>query len=427
LEIAGKNYKAGLDAVRRVLTEYLLTRAQQFATLPQPGTGKTQTVDEILRKYWGRQLNMSYHIAEGFRTNFALEAGANIPFELYFLVFDIFKEFNFEETLVFRPADQFKSETFEETILEPLDSILQVGKQTILPGTLEQPPVPRDLRTEIQLKPANAIWYVSGEAHNPILWPLIIHESFHLLDNRLGLFQEMESLMGSTKKLPVLDPAKIEQVNKKWSKEIFQDIAAVHYFGPMYAFSLMNYFERLPYIRSVEHPEMSSRLYAVNKYLQTAHSQHTDYLTRALSFCKPLITRELARYEQSGELSDEVKTELDMFYDAVASWLRSRRITLFTDRLARYVAQGSRAREMVDKQIIDRVPYVDPIFTFDEVVDLVFTKKVSLALDPTLLLNVVLAVSDKYTPQGYSERLVDCMYKCRVKQAWDLALSSIKA
>jgi hypothetical protein len=425
LETAGRNYRNGLRSIKDILNLYFIPRARELANLPRTNGSKEKSTDEIIRKHWGRQLNISYHIAEGFRSNFALSVEAQLPWELYYLVFDIFDQFAFGEKIVFRPGEQFMTESFQKTVMEPLQPLLQVGREPILPGRLETGSTFPDIGNQIKIEPAHTITYVSGEARNPLLWPLLIHESFHLLDDRLGLFIEMEQGIPRTPKLPLLSES--EQVNRAWAREIFQDVLAVHYFGPLYAFSLMKYFERLPYIKTIEHPEMFSRLYAVSRYLQTVESQYTDFLQHALNFCKPPLLAEISKHETSDELNGRIKGQLDMFYDSVTTWLRSKQIILFTHRLRKYVEESSRSGQMIEVSEIDQIPYVDPIFTFKEVVDLVFEHKVPLALDPIIMLNLLLSASAGRSPQGFYQRFVKCMSNWCIKKAWSQALSNIKS
>jgi hypothetical protein len=75
---------------------------------------------------------------------------------------------------------------------------------------------------------------------------------------------------------------------------------------------------------------------------------------------------------------------------------------------------------------VDQVPFVDPLLDFDEVVVLVFKSGVYPPLHPTLLLNIVLSVSDQFSPPGFYERFVECMKKWCVKRAWNQAMASPK-
>lgn len=424
LKIAGENYKKALYSVQTILNA-LVERGKSIEELVA-STGRKLTLYEILRKYWGRQINQSYLTAERFRTSFGLESHSSIPSELYYLVFDIFDEFGFGETFVFREGSHFMSESSREIIVDVLDPLSQPlsepipGKKSGQKGSeLSMPPI----------TPAHVISYIAGEARNPVLWPVLVHEAFHLLDKGLGLFQTMESSLKKPQRLPILDDTKDNEVNKRWSREIFQDIAAVHYFGPLYSYCLMKYFERLPYIQTIEHPEMSSRLYAVSKYLDEIGSRAiygTDFVSRALGFCRPPIQAEIQKYTDNGELGGNTRLELDMFYECVTTWLKSRNTTLFTDRLKQYVDESAKAPEMTRLASIDQVPFIDAILSFDEVVELVFKFSVYPVLHPTLLLNVVLAASEEYSRQGYYERFVECMKKWCIKTAWNQAIASAK-
>jgi hypothetical protein len=436
LSTAGKNYQNGLNALRNSIEEYLIKRATAIAKLSNK-QNDTTVINDIIKKHWSPQLNLSYRIAESYTNSFLAERNAKIPEELYFLVADIFKEFKeypSEEIFVFREGTEFKTESFEATIWEPLDPLLQVGQQTILEGTVNTF-IFRNIKKEFVLNRGYVITYIAGEATNPSLWPIFVHEAFHLLDNRLGLFDEFEKkLLLEKRELPALE--KNPDINRAWLREIFQDIAAVHYFGPLYAFSIMVYFDTLPYYQTIQFPAMSARLYAVSRYLDRiksgqVKSPYTDYLERAVRFCGPLLDKEITEHP----LEIDMKNELDAFYEHVTSWIISRGIKLFVQRITDYTTEASKASELLKigekdgggvespetlSARVFRVPYVDRLFTFDEVVDLVFTRNVSLAIDPIILLNIALSVSEEHRPTKVYDKLTDCMKKWYVKRAWDI-------
>ena len=421
LAIAVENYEKGLFAIKSILGE-LVERGKAVVALPA-SRKRNLTLHEVLRKHWSIPITRCYNTAENFRASFDLESQGGIPWELYHLLIDIFDQFGFSEPFVFREADQFVNETSKETIVDVLDPLIKPLQEPI-PSTIVSKSASK--ATVPDVIPANTISYIAGEARNPLLWPVLVHEGFHVLDKRLGLFDQMEKSLVHPHRLPNLDKAKGPDINRRWSREIFQDIAAAHYFGPLYSFSLLKYFERLPYLQTIEHPEMSVRLYSVNKYLEeqpAATVSGSDILTRALGFCRPILKEEISKYVTAGELTDDTTRELDMFYEGVTSWIRSKKITLFEARLNQYLVESDRAREMVQMTTIDKVPYVDPAFKFEEVVDMVCNLGVYPAFHPTLLLNIVLSASDSYTPQGFQERYVDCMRKWCVKEAWNQAIS----
>ncbi len=424
LEVAGHNYRAGLVAIKNILNKLVerATAVEELSAL----TGRKLTLHEALRKYWGKEVNQSYLTAERFTTNFRLESQGGIPWELYYMVLDIFDGFGFDETFVFREGSHFMNETSEETISEVLDPLAKALQEPI-PGKIDG----QATREEIipPISSAHAISYIAGEARNAVLWPVLVHEAFHLLDKRLGLFGKMEKSLAGTQRLPILDKTKDAEVNRRWSREIFQDIMAIHYFGPLYSHSLMRYFERLPYIQTIEHPEMSSRLYAVSKYLEDirdAPISGSDIVVKALRFCGPGLEAEMVKYRDSGELTKETRLELDMFYRSVTSWLKLQKTTLFGDRLRQYVEESEKAPQMAQLNNVDQVPFVDPLLNFDEVVDLVFRSGVYPPLHPTLLLNIILSVSDQFSPPGFYDRFVECMKKWCVKRAWNQAMAASK-
>jgi len=427
LETAAQNYRIALSTLKTILSVYILDTARLVADASKKRT-KTQTVDDVLDRLWGDELNNSYGMGETILSDFTRELDPNIPLELYYLVLELFEDFGFAENFVLRQGGQFVSETFEETVFSKLRPLLESAKPPVVPGTLETVPTVPDFMElwastaknvgETVPNLVNTIVYIEGEAHNPLLWPILIHEGFHLMDRRLHFFEEVEEIMfGRTL---TLDKSEPKEVNRKWAREIFQDICAVHYFGPLYAYSLLTYFEKLPYIQTIGYPEMSSRLYAVKLYVERGLSNitYTNFLAEGAKFCSPTLAKEIQKYEENNQLDGSVEKELERFYDVVASWLDARGVRLFTKRLRQYVTESSEAVRAPVEGDLDLMPYVDSIFTLDDVVKLLFKDEVALAIDPMILLNIGLMNSAPYTPEGWYKMYVNCIRKYRIKKAW---------
>ena len=405
LKVAGKNYQTGLNVIERCFREYLIVRGEWIAERSGK-KGDVTYIDNAIKKYWGIQLDISYAIAERFVSDFIDEVEVNIPFELYFLVSDALQELTFEKrqkqdqdekslAFVLRKGYEFKTQTFEESIWDSLDIILKVGKEP-LTGTLKQPSS-KDIRSEEPLELAHLISYVRGEAENPAMWPVLVHEAVHLLDNHDGLFSKVEAEIKSNGKLPILEKEN-NDINEAWLREIFQDIVVVHYFGPAYLISIMAYFDKAPYYTTRMFPDVASRIYAVSRYLEEARSAYaTDILENLRGVCNQLLNQQPDRIM----IDVEMKGSLTDFYRAVTSWLKARGKKLFISRLSDYVMQSAKAPEMLkvirDTSIASpfpyRISYVDPAFTFNDIVQMLFERNISLAIDYIIVLNVALSVS----------------------------------
>jgi len=215
-----------------------------------------------------------------------------------------------------------------------------------------------------------------------------------------------------------------KDVNSQWMSEIFADIMAIHYFGPMYALSLMDYFERVPYVQTIQHPEMCVRLYSTYQYLERSRSLYTDILHRCLNSCKSQILEKCSAYERSGELSKEKKEKLADIYQIFSKWFSSLKIKSFNKILREYALKANSAK--LKKDLTHKyAPFPNVVFSYDEIVDLIFLRSVSLAIHPNILLNVILSNMDKYNGNAHFDVLVDSIKKWKIVQAWELSIKSI--
>lgn len=424
LGISGQNFVSGLRIVKEMLNEYIIKRAEIIANLSKD-QNQALSVDDVIRSYWRQQVSNTYSIIERFNNDALMQAKANIPFEIYHWLLDFFDNAGLDTPIVLQQSNQFINQSFKRAIVEPLEYLIKIGKKPIIPGSLVQVKSP-DILKKYPLTPGYIISYISGEGPNPLLWPVLVHEAFHIMDKEINFMGRIKKHFTSLdKKLPVLN--KNPRVNSKWIEEILADVLAIHTFGPMYAYSLSDYFERAPYVQTIDHPEMSVRLYSVYQYLDSTRSNYTDILHRCVNSCKGKIVEKIDRYEKSGQLEEDEKQKIHELYKEISEWYKNLKPNSFTQTLKNYVLESRRSVSEAEKAKSEKkfVLFPNLLFDFNEIRNLLLEDRISLAINPNILLNVVLANLELYDRERHLDALVDSIKKWKVKQAWQLSINEI--
>jgi len=419
IRFSGQNYVNGLKIAKEVITNCIVKRASLLSSV-QRKDGRTLPPEEIIRSYWLDQVSGCYRTVERFNTDITTQANPSMPYELYHWLFDLFDRLGLDVTIVLQDSNQYTNDSFEKAIVEPLMPLLKVAKEPLLPGSLLQVET-KDFVNAYPIKLGYVISFIKGEACNPLLWPLLIHEVFHITDKEKAL---MTSHNSPTKgEIPILHENKT--VNSRWISEIFADIMAIHYVGPMYAFSLMDYFERVPYVQTIQYPEMCVRLYSVYCYLESVRSTYTDIVHRCLDSFKAKIGEKVLEYEESGELSEEKKEKLEDIYQKISGWFPLLRVNSFKQTLREYVLTA-KSVGFENRTNSKFAPFPHLVFSYDEIDNLIFRDRISLAIHPNILLNVILSNLGKYNRHIHYDVLVDSIKKWKIKQAWERSIQNLK-
>lgn len=425
LRLSKQNYVNGLKIVRGILTGYIINRAKAAVQLPRKD-GRVLAPDEIVYSYYRDQVSNSYRIIERYNDDFTSQAKVNIPIELYHLLLQIPKELGLNMTIILQESNQFISQPFKLAILDAVQHLLEIGKNPLIPGSLWQLPS-LDLLSENPIQEGYVISYIKGEAENPMLWPVLIHEVFESIDMKTGLMDKLqESSLKAGAELPTLNE-KDSEINRKWISEIFMDVMSIQSFGPMYAKSLLDYFKRAPYVKTIEYPEMSARLFCVYKYLETSTSPYTDILNRCINSCKGEVQTEISKYEGSGELAEDKKNQLSILFRVISEFFSSLGLTSFVQRLKNHVVATSKPQKFIEpgEEEMKFIPFIDPVFTYDRMGELIFDHHVSLAIDPNVLLNVVLANFHLFKKEEHLSVIVDSIRKWKIKEAWNASAKEV--
>jgi hypothetical protein len=409
LILSENNYINGLKIIKNMLAKTIIKPARKVQEIVEK-SGTIINIENVIRKHWSNQVIDYYNIVERFNLNFNNQTSSMMPFEVYYWVQSILDELGVPVPFVLEASNQFANHSFNETIIDPLSVGLEIGAGSIIPGSLEQIDV-SDVLEGYKILDGYIISFIRGEFRNILLWPILVHELFHILDREKNL---VKSLSVKNEELPALSDDAM--TNSKWTKEIIMDIFSAKYFGPMYLLSLVNYYERLPYIQTLDHPEMALRLRAVQEYVNTTEVPYTDIFDNCKKFCFELTGEKIEDMLKAGEFSKANEERIVKIYQIVSKWFDGLKIFSFRIALKHYQLQSkSNGNEKI---------FTDPIYTFDDIANLFFDSQVSLAFDPRIVLNVVMAQYARYKSEEHFETINDGILKWRIRKEWNKVLGS---
>jgi hypothetical protein len=108
----------------------------------------------------------------------------------------------------------------------------------------------------------------------------------------------------------------------------------------------------------------------------------------------------------------------------------------FVQRLDEYIAQSQisavKLKDLLKKDVLDVegkhkfIPFKDPLLTFDNITNTVMFHHISLAIDPNILLNVVIANYQSYNKDEHYEVIIDSIKKWKIKNVWNFSIQNIK-
>jgi hypothetical protein len=406
LVTSGENYERGLQSLWVLLNEVILRRVVAYRDYLEKKT-KTQVPLEPILKSYASQLNTSYQIIERLRSDFiSSQVNGSLPWEIYLWVGDILSAVKFERTpdsfdIVFQSSSSFSNHTFEEQILRPLDPIRDLASEPLIPGTLDAPPPPSPYEA---LTKGHVIMYISGEARSIMFWPALVHEVFHITQKEANWMSDFRKYCVEHN-APKVELNEDQFRNDTWIEELMMDSLAMHYFGPMFALSLINYLNVQPY-PSGEYPSMEMRLYLSQRKLESwrlsfvkTYKGRYEILQRCVAKMQPQVD---AFIEQS--MPDrKAQKSLDSLFELIQGWLK---------------ASGARDFESVLDNYSTSCDDFNPELTYQEIVRYTFEKYVPPAIHPNILLNVVLAEYEKYDTTKHYNVVVDSIKNWKVAQSW---------
>lgn len=224
---------------------------------------------------------------------------ADAPPELYLLVDLVLSKFANPEIsspqFVLQQERGFETATLETFLItRPQKDVTERPK----PSTA----MPKD--------PCYAIKYNSSEISNLYSWPLIVHEGFHIVDDEWpDLYRNMHL---KEVQMPVPE-------SSDWKKELFADLLSIHFFGPVYAFSLVKKFRVDPYYSNTTHPPMRVRVAAVRKYLELARPKYPNSIGEITfsEIASSTITNLTGASIAENDVKDSVYKFVDTFYEGI--------------------------------------------------------------------------------------------------------------
>jgi hypothetical protein len=409
LVLSADNHINGLNIIKNILSKAIIKPAKGIQERLEK-EGKKEDVEDIIRKHWFRQVTECYHVVERFNFDFNNQTSPILPFETYYWVQSVLENWETYVPLVLEASNQFMNHSFKEKILDPLAPLIEVGSDYTIPGTLEKVDV-TDVLEGFKISEGYIISYIRGEAKNILLWPILVHEAFHIIDREKNL---VDSLSSRNVELPTFN--EVKEINSRWIQEIFVDIFSAKYFGPMYLISLVNYFERLPYVQTIDHPEMALRIRAVQEYVTTTDVEYTDIFDKCKSHCFETVGEKVQNLLAAADFSSEKEEKIIGMYKIVSGWFD--KISAYSFRMALKNYQLQKNDEKSEKT------FADPLYKFSEIADLVLDNQISLAIDPRILLNVVMAQYEQYDPEKHFEIMTDSILKWKIRKEWNKIICS---
>ena len=167
----------------------------------------------------------------------------------------------------------------------------------------------------------------------------------------------------------------------------------------------------------------------------TAKSQ-SDIFIRCQEIGKNEIYPEVTRYEDEGNLDTEKKQALTEIFRLMVKFRQIIKTPTFLQRLDNYVVKSQQSeatlKDLLKKELLNTgekpkfIPFKDPLLSFDHIRNTIFEFGISLAIDPNILLNVVIANADIYNKEDDLDVIVESIKKWKIKEAWNLSIGQIK-
>lgn len=241
-----------------------------------------------------------------------------------------------------------------------------------------------------------AIKYTASEVTNPYSWPLLVHETLHIVEEVKSIYAQ----------LPILSKVDLPVENAEdWKRELFIDLYCVLFFGPIFAFSMVGKFRLTPYVSTKTHPPMEVRIQAIRKYLDKVTPPKPIGIAEETLF---KIVSETRPYLVPATVKDP---KLD------------KAVEDFVNSFCTFTSKKSFQQLLVNWFPSTSTSLGIPKVSFDNIRG--WTKEgMELAIDPRILLNFVLTDPEIVkkapgrVPEELTRALLSSMKKWRVFQAY---------
>jgi hypothetical protein len=437
LELAEKNSIESLRLMATLVNDVIIWGARQKNEY-EVKIDSTKTLEETIRDWSSGTLNDCYQICDGiFSDYFSSELNSSLPAEIYLWIDDFVHGFKYKGSkkqdipqVVFHQSTQYINSKHSDSLATKVDTLIELSNTPVLVGVQEVKPKPVPFPFD-KMKNLYIVSFIPGGARNPALWPILMHEALHIIDKQWQLVSELEEFINSSEGFLPLD--KEPSNTLKWTKEIAIDMLTLGSAGPMFAYSLAEYLDYLPYIANADYPSMDARLYILRKFLEDPR----NHLQGSIDDSRQFFLRALIR-KKIKEPSNRVN--FDKLYDLIMRWMVNSKLLHFSSILENYhnsQTSNTAIRTMfnsdrISPQNIDLVPFADPVYSYEDMVRMLFIDKIPVAIHPTILMNVALSQMEA-KELGYKELdvLVDLLIKSiekwKIREKWSAAVEELRS
>lgn len=417
----GKNYLYGLSYLKYIAEEVLVNRAADELKLFEKDNPEV-TIDNIVREVYNGHIRKLYLTAQELQRDFLRQQmQGQIPHEVYLWVADFLPRLVSGTRFIFQEDVKFENEDFTTAIIARVRPLAELTQPTLDSSIKEFGQT--EYSKKYKFVPGSIISYAESEAKTPAFWPIIMHEVFHIVsDKNLYLdgflnFPKQNSVGG--RKIPLLD--KDSTRNHNWMDELLVDHLALRYFGPVYAFSLCEYFSRYPSPKTDEHPSEEVRLLAAAHYLEGATKRMGKFMTEPF-----MVKVNELLYGKTPDLEgiQELSELLEM-------WANNLGLPTYEAQLKRYQEESSPSKELLDymkdySKDTDLIAFKEPPFKVEDIRRYFFEGLIPIAIHPNILFNVVFANYKEYDSDVHLTVLVESIKKWRILESWQESLARHK-
>jgi len=410
-ELAKKNFSRAI-----AIAEFTLENALEKEALKLVETSKEDknffyknAIEVLLQTPFKSLIANLYDITEKICFDYANVVRSNFPHELYLWINDLLTNMNVYVPILFEQHNMFSVKSFSEKLGDT--SFLKFYVDLNVPGTqksielMRRQELHERIRKDFPIDNGWIIYYTYGEIYHLLSWPLLFHEAFEVIHEE-RLISVTDKLM-TVSELPQLDNN--PETNRNYWKEIFIDFLTINYVGPLYIASLLDFFSKSPYTSGQAHPDAGVRLYALSKYKELIPDRYLEFCVPAFDYSREGLAKDLERCERFKTLRESEKIAIDSM---------SRKLN---DTVRSMLGENTYDRKIDDYVGGKFSPGIEPIYKANEIPDMLIEKNISLAIDPSILLNTIIP-SNKFDSHQHLERVLQSMKKYYVKKVfWKLS------
>ncbi len=417
-KLIGDDYLLVLSRIRYLTEKVILSRAVSLKDDPLTG-GPAMTLDGVVREWYQGHLRdlrlTSDEVAKEFLHG---QLKTTMPDELYLWVSDFLDQQLPETTFVFKDDEDFKVYGLRKSLMDRLVPFKEMEKTALASG------IPSFSKMEyaknLKFTNGNVIACRSGESQNPAIWPVIMHELFHIVSTKKNYRKSFnEFARREFGDVPPLD--KTKAIHANWLEEILVDHMAINYFGPVYAFSLCEFFSSFPHPATDQHPPMGFRLLSAKGCLERdiqrlGKNPVTPFLQR--------VENQLASEMPETKIAESINTITKL----LDLWIADKAMPGYVEQRAAYRERppswiSDQEAKLRDPDLdIDMLQFIGPRFEDNEIATHFFEDLVPIGIHPNILFNIIFREYERFEPQVHTDVLVESIAKWNIVNNWESAL-----